>query len=105
MCSSYVLQGFGRPEPPLLTWVQDRRPQVVFEFSSRRSLRKDPGAKLSVFYQRLCVAEYFVFDVAQRKLPRLVDDALREKDEALRALREEVARLRAGEDAGADGQP
>ncbi len=69
----YVLRGFGRPKAPLLTWVLDRRPQVVVEFSSRRSLGRDLGAKLEIYRELLRVQEYFVFDVDLRRIPRLLE--------------------------------
>jgi len=61
----FVVQGLPqRSSDPYKVWVRDLPPTVVVEFSVGSSLAGDRGEKRDV-YERIGVAEYFVFDVAQ----------------------------------------
>jgi hypothetical protein len=45
-----------------LTWQEGKGPDVVFEFTSKSTKRKDLGAKFELYRDTLRVREYFLFD-------------------------------------------
>ncbi|MCO5168986.1 MAG: Uma2 family endonuclease [Planctomycetes bacterium] len=78
----YVLVGEPLPSAsargPLRTWVLGRGPTVVVEVSSAGSLAQDRGAKREQ-YEAMGVLEYFVLDLDQREVPRMLEGHRRDE--------------------------
>ena len=71
----YVVKGVGRRlRSSYKTWEEDgRTPDVVFEFASEETWRKDQTEKKRIYEQELQIPEYFLFDPIGRFLPEQLE--------------------------------